>query len=380
MMITEKANGAIMRFINCSYEIFLRKLNNRKIVQFGASSAWGYFASSFPDIGREVVDKTLCVVDNSPDKQGSFFDICGRIIKVEAPDILERLSDYVILIIVSVQYQEKICQQLEEMGLPMDTECYSLPLMLLGFDETDNSAVDEYFRNRKNGLIPSKIHSFWFSGEEKPDLYKRCIESWYKYCPEFEIIEWNAENYDVTQNRYMLEAFENRKWAFVSDFARLDVIYRYGGVYLDMDVELVAPLAPYLRADAFFCRQEDGMLDLGSGFGARAENSLVGEALDSYKDRRLIKPDGSLDKMAQPEMLNPIFIRNGFHKSHDSQIVGECIVFSNDYITCYAGTDSVANAKLGIHWHNGGWLEENDRKNIQRAIEAREPLLKKYFR
>ena len=136
------------------------------------------------------MDKTLCVVDNSPDKQGSFFDICGRKIKVEAPDILERLSDYVILIIVSVQYQEKICRQLEEMGLPMDTECYSLPLMLLSFDETDNSAVDEYFMDRREQVIPSKIHSFWFSGEEKPDLYKRCIESWYKYCPEFEIIAW----------------------------------------------------------------------------------------------------------------------------------------------------------------------------------------------
>ncbi|WP_042256960.1 hypothetical protein [Butyrivibrio proteoclasticus] len=108
-----------MIFINCSYEIFLQKLNNRKIVQFGASSAWGYFASSFPDIGREVVDKTLCVVDNSPDKQGSFFDICGRKIKVEAPDILERLSDYVILIIVSVQYQEKNASNWKKWGFPL---------------------------------------------------------------------------------------------------------------------------------------------------------------------------------------------------------------------------------------------------------------------
>ena len=325
------------------------------------------------------MDKTLCVVDNSSDKQGSFFDICGRKIKVEAPDVLEKLSDYVILIIVGIQYQEKICQQLEEMGLSADIECYSLPLMLLSFDEADNSAVDVYFRNRHKQLIPAKIHSFWFSGEEKPDLYKRCIESWHKYCPEFEIIEWNTQNYDITQNRYMLEAFEKRKWAFVSDYARLDVIYREGGVYLDMDVELTSSLAPYLRADSFFCRQEDGMLDLGSGFGAQKGNELIGEMLDSYRNRRYIMPDGSVDKTAQPELLNPILQKNGFDRKHDSEVVGNSIVLSNDYITCYSGDESVRNAKLGIHWHNGSWLEEKDRNNIKASIDARGALVEKYF-
>ncbi|MBO5623852.1 MAG: hypothetical protein J5959_19735 [Butyrivibrio sp.] len=163
-----------MRFINCSYNDFLQKLNNRKIVQFGASSAWGYFISSFPNIEKEVVDRTACIVDNSPDKQGSFFAICDREIKVENPDVLKVISNYVILIAVGIQYQESICEQLLQMGLE-DVECYSLPLMLLSFDDADNSAVDKYFAGREDKLIPAKIHSFWFSGEEKPDLYKRCI-------------------------------------------------------------------------------------------------------------------------------------------------------------------------------------------------------------
>ena len=177
----------------------------------------------------------------------------------------------------------------------------------------------------------------------------------------------------------MMEAFDKKKWAFVSDFARRDVIHSYGGVYLDMDVELVSPLAPYLRADSFFCRQDDGMLELGSGFGAQKGNRLSGEMRNGYNDRHYVLPDGSVDKTAQPELLNPVIQKNGIVRGHDSEIVGETLVLSNDYITCFSNDASVRNAKLGIHWHNGSWLDEKDRKNLSKSMAAREPLIRKFF-
>jgi mannosyltransferase OCH1-like enzyme len=368
-----------VKFVNCSYEEFIKTIGHKKVIQFGASSAWQYFWGLFPNIGTDIVNKTSMIVDNSVEKQGHSFEVLNQSIDVKSPDVLSEQSNYVILITAILAHHEAICEQLLGMNLGEDIECYSLYLMTFSTRNVDNSAVDKYFSDRKDKIIPATIHSFWFSGEDKPDLYKRCIESWHKYCPDFKIIEWNTDNYDVSQNAYMLEAFEKRKWAFVSDYARLDVIYRQGGVYLDMDVELTSSLAPYLRADSFFCRQEDGMLDLGSGFGAQKENKLIGEMLDSYRNRRYIMPDGSVDKTAQPELLNPILQKNGFDRKHDSEVVGNSIVLSNDYITCYSGDESVRNAKLGIHWHNGSWLEEKDRNNIKASMDARGALVEKYF-
>lgn len=368
-----------MLFRNYSYENFLRNLGNKKIIQFGASSAWHYYLKVFPDISEKVLDRTQFIVDNNLAKQGQKFEINNRKFLINNVKALKEEMNYVILITVSLAYQKNICEQLLALELPENTECYSLPLMTHSSQKTNNDCVDKYLEKNRNPVNVPKIHSFWFSGEEKPDLYKRCIDSWYKYCPEFEIIEWNADNYDVTKNQYMREAFEHRKWAFVSDYARLDVVYNYGGIYLDMDVELLASLEKLLNVESFFCRQEDGLLELGSGFGALPGDLFIKEMLDTYVDRKLVLDDGKIDMTPQPEWLNRVMVKNGFYKCHDSQIIGNRLVLSNDYIMCSTGDNTTQMAKLGVHWHNGGWLDEKDRKLIRDSFNAKEELIEKYF-
>lgn len=368
-----------MKFINTTYEDFVNRTKGKSIILFGASSAWHYFLKTFPTIDVDVLDRTVSIVDNSLEKQGSSFEISGRTYMILNPNEIAKECHYAILITVSLAYQEKICEQLKSMNLPEEMECYSLPLMTYSDKKADNSCVDIYFKNHKEKKIPAKIHSFWFSGDEKPDLYKRCIESWYKYCPNFEIKEWNADNYDVTKNQYMHEAFEHKKWAFVSDFARLDLLNQFGGIYMDMDVELLAPIDSLLYADSFFCRQEDGLLELGSGFGVQAGDSLIQTMLNTYTGRKLIKPNGEMDKTPQPEWLSNILAENGFYKCYDSQIVGERLILSNDYITCATGTNPTETAQIGVHWHNGGWLGEKERKLIHDSFKAKDILQKKYF-
>lgn len=369
-----------MKFINISYEAFLSNKKDKRIIQFGASSAWHYYLKIFPNISSEVLDNTLFIVDNNPSKQGQKFEIDGRRITVKDAGELKKEDNYIILITVSLAYQNSICEQLLELNLPDNVECYSLPLMAYCFDEADNTCVGQYFNEHTALVNKPTIHSFWFSGEEKPELYKRCIDSWYKYCPEFEIIEWNAENYDVTKNQYMKEAFEHRKWAFVSDYARLDILYQHGGIYLDMDVELLASLTPLLKADSFFCRQEDGTLELGSGFGVQAGDPLIGELLETYRNRKFILEDGQMDKTPQPEWISEVLKRHGIMKCHNSQIAGNRLILSNDYISCSAGKNSTQNAKLGIHWHNGGWLDDKDRKLIKDSFEVKDEVIEKYFK
>ena len=100
-------------------------------------------------------------------------------------------------------------------------------------------------------MIPKKIHYCWFGGNPLPELAIRCIESWKKYCPDYEIIRWDESNYDVTKNKYMYQAYENKRWGFVPDYARLDIIYNYGGIYLDTDVELLNSLDDLLDQKCF---------------------------------------------------------------------------------------------------------------------------------
>ena len=140
--------------------------------------------------------------------------------------------------------------------------------------------------------IPKVIHYCWFGKGEMPKIAQKCIKSWKKYCPDYEIICHNEENFDISQNRYMKEAYDAKKWAFVSDFVRLKVIYDHGGVYLDTDVELLKPLDPLLECRGFMGFDEKGIVATGLGFGAERGNEIVGAFLKDYEDIPFILPDG----------------------------------------------------------------------------------------
>ena len=100
-------------------------------------------------------------------------------------------------------------------------------------------------------MIPKKIHYCWFGHGEMPKLAKKCIKSWNKYCPDYEIKEWNEDNFDIDKYPYVREAYDNRKFAFVTDVVRLYAIYTEGGIYMDTDVEVLKPLDPFLKHIAF---------------------------------------------------------------------------------------------------------------------------------
>ena len=143
-------------------------------------------------------------------------------------------------------------------------------------------------------MIPKKIHYCWFGGNPLPELAQKCIASWKKYCPDYEIIEWNETNYDITKNNYMNQAYENKRWGFVPDYARLDIIYTHGGIYLDTDVELIKPIDELLTLKAFAgVEQNSEYVALGLGFGAEKEHPTI-KALRDYYDTLSFVENGEL--------------------------------------------------------------------------------------
>ena len=206
-------------------------------------------------------------------------------------------------------------------------------------------------------MIPKIIHYCWFGGKPLTPLAKRCIESWKKFCPDYEIIRWDESNYDVTKNIYMKEAYDAQKWGFVPDYARLDIVYHYGGIYMDTDVELVKPLDDLLNHRAFMGVEKPGIVALGLGFGADKGNSVIFDLLNGYENRRFIV-DGKLDLTAAPKYQKPFFEKYGIVENKLYEIKEGCFVYPVEYfcpIDMETGRLHITENTYSIHRYAASW-------------------------
>ena len=139
--------------------------------------------------------------------------------------------------------------------------------------------------------IPRKIHYCWFGKGELPDLAVYCINSWKKYCLDYEIVRWDESNSDLSSCNFVIEAYRQKKWAFVSDYIRLKVIAEHGGIYLDIDVELLKSLDGLLELDSFMGFEESRpyYVNSGLGFGAGKNNENIKKLMDSYEQVSFFK-------------------------------------------------------------------------------------------
>ena len=205
-------------------------------------------------------------------------------------------------------------------------------------------------------MIPKKIHYCWFGKGEYPEIVKKCIKTWERYCPEYELKLWNEDNYDVRKNRYIEEAYENKKWAFVSDYARLDIIYHEGGIYLDTDVELIKSLDDLLVYKCFFAGDGCG-INSGLGFGAEKENNVIKILMEEYEGVAFVK-DGKLDLTPCAIPNTRPFLENGYNPADvNIQNILGAIIFPAEY---FSPTNSMSELNItektyGIHHGSRLW-------------------------
>ena len=227
-------------------------------------------------------------------------------------------------------------------------------------------------------MIQKVIHYCWFGGNPLPKFAKKCIASWRKHCPDYKIVEWNEKNYDVTKNKYMYDAFLAKKWAFVSDYARIDIIYNFGGIYLDTDVELIKPLDKFLNM-SMFCgwEERDAILDhnnisyensinFGLGFGAVKGHPILKEILELYDKINFYDENGKMNLMACPHYQTMILKKYGLDDTKRSfQILEkDTYVFPEDYFSPKSQTTGVikiTNNTISIHHFSETWISPGQR-------------------
>ena len=183
-------------------------------------------------------------------------------------------------------------------------------------------------------MIPKIIHYCWFGRKPLPNLAKKCIDSWKKYLPNYEIKEWNEENFDVNMIPYIKEAYNEKKYAFVSDYARFWILYNYGGVYFDTDVELIKPIDDILQKGAFIACELDGInVSVAPGLGISCNPGLdiYKEFVDGYKNRKFIKDDGTLDKTTICVYTTNILKKHGLQNINTIQKVEDIYVYPKEY-------------------------------------------------
>lgn len=223
-------------------------------------------------------------------------------------------------------------------------------------------------------MIPKKIHYCWFGRGEKPDAAKKCIASWQKFCPDYEIIEWNEDNFDLNCNPYIRWCYANKKWAFLSDMARLMIVYEQGGIYFDTDVELIRSPEALLKYEAFYGWENESAVNTGQGFGAMAHHRTVEAMLRQYL-AMLPDAEGNFSLTPCPALNTAALAELGLETGGRRQTVAGAEILPADYMNPYddpTGKLRKTANTVSIHWYAKSWISP--------AMRLRSKLTKPFHR
>lgn len=229
-------------------------------------------------------------------------------------------------------------------------------------------------------MISKTIHYCWFGRNPLPKSAQKCITSWRKFFPDYEIKEWNEDNFDVNIIPYTQQAYEAKKYAFVSDYARFWVLYHYGGVYFDTDVEVIKPLDDIINKGPFMGFEIDGTkkgekIAVNPGLGISAERgmSLYKEFLDGYKDVPFLLKNGAINPFGMIPMITKLFKEKGLQPNGQIQTIDRITIYPQEFFNPFhdaTGKLLITENTRTIHWYSKTWLppEPQWRITVKRYI------------
>lgn len=226
-------------------------------------------------------------------------------------------------------------------------------------------------------MIPKIIHYCWFGRNPKPELALKCIKSWKKYCKGYQIIEWNEDNFDINSAPlYVRQAYEAKKWAFVTDYVRLYAMTKFGGIYMDTDVEVLKPLDHLLKHAAFSGFENDTQIPTGI-MACRKGFPLFEQFLAYYDNVEFINPDGTLNYTTNVMVMTEICLERGLKQNNQYQEIEGFALYPNDvFCPVDYSTNHLRKTKntITIHWFSGSWQPKEIHERRQKWKMERERL------
>lgn len=232
-------------------------------------------------------------------------------------------------------------------------------------------------------MIPRIIHYCWFGGNPIPAEYRRYMESWKTYLPDCEIKEWNEQNYDVDCIPFSKEAYGAKKFAYVSDFARLKILYENGGIYFDTDVELIREIDDILSAGPFMAfekcsigtREQKMCVNVGLGFACEKGNPVIKEIMDYYEHNHYILPDGTLKQVTIVAITTEVLKKHGLRPSEKPlKIDGGFTIYPWEYFCpmeyLSSKTEVTENTRT-IHHYSATWMSWSDKLKMKKGYISR---------
>lgn len=355
-------------------------LNNSRVIMFGAGVIGRI---SVPEILKNygLLDHLDCYLDNDEGKWGLGINIDGEDYEIRSPEYLKSCgSDTVILINISRFAQVK--DQLEAMECTSNMTAYIMPMMFIHNMCKEPSAGKPVLKEEP--LIPKVIHYMWLGGKAIPEGLKRCIDSWKDCCPDYEIIEWNESNYDLDKHPYMRQAYEEKAYGFVPDYARLDILYNHGGFYLDTDVELKKSLDDLRYQEAFVGLEKWQVVNFGGCSGAVKGHPMIKKFLEARQNVFFLDANRNQNKNTCGFYDTGVILDNGYKMDGSTQCIGGMNIYGYDYFHPYDYMSGISNETINtrsIHHFNGGWLDESSRVQNEmtrkKYIELYEQITKK---
>lgn len=340
---------------------FLKKSINSRLICFGTGMVARHIEHIFDKYG--LWEKTRCFADNDAYKQGKIMDIGGREFPIISPSSLCEEKYARDIVVILCEHTEAIERQLRKNGS-------FAPLLYIAYPDINAHILRKAYEGAKNNFhglykaeakfpIPPILHYCWFGNEKMPERQSECLATWKAVCPGYTIMEWNESNYDINVCRYVKEAYETGNYAFVSDYARMDVVYRYGGIYLDTDVELMQNLYWLRKYSGFFSFGKWPAINSGSGFGAEAGNELIKEIRDCPRNSiPFIMEDGRLNKKTNCYYESAILERHGFKMDFSTQLLNDILLLSPFFFPSSIHQDVVGQENrlmMAYHHDAGSW-------------------------
>lgn len=226
-------------------------------------------------------------------------------------------------------------------------------------------------------MIPKIIHYVWFGGKPYPAKIQYCIDSWKRVLPDYEFIRWDESNFDVNSVKFTKQAFEAGVWAFVSDYVRIKALYEYGGWYLDTDVEVLRPLAPYENKRVVLGTDENGSLT--AVYGTEPQNEIWKNILEVYNKTDYINPDGSHNQKVINQYIQNEIAKMGYvHENKFQYFQNGVVVYPDDYfhvISLEKGTRHFTENSTCIHWQTMLWTSKKSRILRWFRLHVLKPIL-----